>query len=636
MKFAFETFQFDADRRILLRDGDLVDVGTQPLDILTLLLEASPAPVSKDELVDKIWGGRAISDDAIFAALKKLRKALGDDGKTQRLVKTFYGRGFAFVGELKPSVPPEAEVSRSPGEQEGKKVGRGGRAKQVVALILATIAAALLWIVSDRADRSDHVKVAVLAFTEAGAPSERGSAAASQAVDLLSLREDFETLPQMRSLAADADGRTLSDVKGQLGADYFVTGNLTINEDIASLDLRLVEGKTERLIWSRTIEAGAEDTQRLGVRAYQAISAGVQAFLEVGAGETSIPPGTSPEVVHTFRKGLDEVLSRLDFRDIWLASTLLDQARREAPDWADAHGLFAYEVAGTSINYRDASVEETAKIVDRAANRALELDPENRWALLAKSKWEMHFGTNIEGAVGRAEAIADREPNLSFAQFNAAHHLIIADRYDEALKYIGRGRDAAPVHLGYADYLLVHALRGAGKHSIIESTARACTYACRQLQRGWIESILAQRPQEKPWVERQVAMVSRHLEATSVDEDERERAIALIRHWHLGAPMPEGPFDIRLYGPLTLGAIGSHSNDKRYLDLMFDYLESDELPPFVMTDVGYDDGLQVDDSVRSTLRYRRLFSSAAMRSYDRYRRDHGNTAGLPIGNIPDR
>src|SRR6478672_13642665 len=88
-------------RKFELRKGDhLVPAEPQVLSLLFLLVENRDRLVTKDELVDTIWGGRAISDSAISSRIKSARQVLGDDGEAQRLIRTVHGRGFRFVGEV--------------------------------------------------------------------------------------------------------------------------------------------------------------------------------------------------------------------------------------------------------------------------------------------------------------------------------------------------------------------------------------------------------------------------------------------------------------------------------------------------------------------------------------------------------
>ena len=81
--------------------------------LLALLVENRERLVSRDEVLEKVWDGRIVSEAAVASRVKSARQALGDDGKAQRLIRTVHGQGFRFVGEvhaavdlLPPSEPP--------------------------------------------------------------------------------------------------------------------------------------------------------------------------------------------------------------------------------------------------------------------------------------------------------------------------------------------------------------------------------------------------------------------------------------------------------------------------------------------------------------------------------------------------
>ena len=106
MNYAFENFDVDVATFELRKDGVVQPMEKQVFDLLLLLVATPDRVISKDEIVDAVWGGRAISDAAINSRISTLRAALGDSGREQRLIKTIHNQGLRFVGELKTSPPP--------------------------------------------------------------------------------------------------------------------------------------------------------------------------------------------------------------------------------------------------------------------------------------------------------------------------------------------------------------------------------------------------------------------------------------------------------------------------------------------------------------------------------------------------
>lgn len=96
MIYRFENCVLDLNRRALLRDGVEQHVEPQVLDLLAFMVKSAGRTVTKDDLIEQIWNGRAISDDAITSRIKSARKAIGDDGRTQRLIRTLPRIGYRF------------------------------------------------------------------------------------------------------------------------------------------------------------------------------------------------------------------------------------------------------------------------------------------------------------------------------------------------------------------------------------------------------------------------------------------------------------------------------------------------------------------------------------------------------------
>ncbi len=98
--FAFDGYELHPARFELRRGGSVVHVERQVFDVLRYLLEHRDRVVGKPELLDAVWGDRFISDATVTSRLKAARRAIGDDGRAQRLIATVHGVGYRFVGAV--------------------------------------------------------------------------------------------------------------------------------------------------------------------------------------------------------------------------------------------------------------------------------------------------------------------------------------------------------------------------------------------------------------------------------------------------------------------------------------------------------------------------------------------------------
>jgi DNA-binding winged helix-turn-helix (wHTH) protein len=131
VRFAFDGCELDAQRRELRRDGQAVAVEPQVFDVLVHLLRHRDRVVSKVELLDEVWGDRFVSESALTSRIKAARRAVGDDGATQRIIRTFHGRGYRFVADVEERAPAAAAAPQAQGEQDPQQrvrlcVGQGG------------------------------------------------------------------------------------------------------------------------------------------------------------------------------------------------------------------------------------------------------------------------------------------------------------------------------------------------------------------------------------------------------------------------------------------------------------------------------------------------------------------------------
>lgn len=100
MGVRWELFELDVPgRRLHGPDGE-VHVEPQVFDVLAYLVAHRERVIEKAELLDQVWGDQFVSESALTTRIKQARRAIGDDGRTQRFIRNVHGRGYQFVGEI--------------------------------------------------------------------------------------------------------------------------------------------------------------------------------------------------------------------------------------------------------------------------------------------------------------------------------------------------------------------------------------------------------------------------------------------------------------------------------------------------------------------------------------------------------
>ena len=114
MVLAFGDHRLDIKRRELRRGTELIDLEPKVFDLLAFLVQHRDRVVSKDDLLREVWGGLIVSELAITTRINAVRRALGDDGTAQRLVRTFTRKGIRFVGEVTEMSDPATPAASGP------------------------------------------------------------------------------------------------------------------------------------------------------------------------------------------------------------------------------------------------------------------------------------------------------------------------------------------------------------------------------------------------------------------------------------------------------------------------------------------------------------------------------------------
>jgi DNA-binding winged helix-turn-helix (wHTH) protein len=124
VRLRVETAELDTERRTVLVDGCEAEVEPRVFDVMAYLVEHCDRVVSKEELLDELWGDRFVSESALSTAVKNVRRVLGDSGAEQRIVRTVHGRGFRVVAPVeRVAHQPTGALIPGTAEPTGRRTG---------------------------------------------------------------------------------------------------------------------------------------------------------------------------------------------------------------------------------------------------------------------------------------------------------------------------------------------------------------------------------------------------------------------------------------------------------------------------------------------------------------------------------
>lgn len=371
--YRFDGFDVDPVRRRLVRAGEAVTVTPKAFSILVVLLERRGEVVEKEELIRRIWPDTIVTEANLTQNVCALRKALGERANEHRYVITVPGRGYSFVGEMRPEIPVR-EVLPPPGP--GPSRGRAGLAALVLVLLLAGVAAALLLEREPPASvaRAGQARpsLAVLGFRNLSGATPAawlGPALAEMLTTELAAGgrvrvASGENVARARQAPESLDPESLQRLHGILGCDLLVVGSyLPLGSGKGArlrLDLRvlrlpggdtvasLAEVGTEPELFDLVARSGAELRRALGL---------AELSPEQAREARALQPG-SPEAVRLYTAGL----ARLRAFDGPRAVKLLRQAAAADPGSATVRSALAQ--AWSSLGYDARARAQAARAVE--------------------------------------------------------------------------------------------------------------------------------------------------------------------------------------------------------------------------------------------------------------------------------
>lgn len=233
MRYLFEDYTFDTERRELYRAADAVSVTPQVFDLLDYLIRNRERVVSKDDLISAVWRGRIISDAALTTRLNAARNAIGDSGEQQRLIKTLPRIGFRFVGTVQEApLPPTAAVVAGPSHQ------MPGR------------------------DSPPHLSIVVLPFANLSGEAEQDyfvdGVTESLTTDLSRIAGSFVIA---RNSAFSYKGKSIDvrQVGRELNIRYVLEGSVHRSRNRLRVNVQLVDAQTATHLWAERFEKPVAD-----------------------------------------------------------------------------------------------------------------------------------------------------------------------------------------------------------------------------------------------------------------------------------------------------------------------------------------------------------------------------------------
>jgi TolB-like protein/Flp pilus assembly protein TadD len=387
MIYSFADFELDTGRVELRDKGVLVAVEPQVFALLRLLIENSGRTVTTDEIIEKIWKGRVISNAAVSSRIKSARQAVGDNGRAQALIRTIHSVGFAFVADIASRTPVSfaAQEEAPPGEPA----------------------------------RHLRPSIAVLPFRLVGTEQPAYPIAHALPHDLiteLSRLHWLFVIARGSSFRFSGGDASLEEVRQKLNVQYCLAGTVEMSGRSMLMSVELGDTRDSHIVWSERFRTDIGAVHEVRDQIVKAVTSAVEVRIPFNeAQRASLKSPENLDAWSAYHLGLRHMY-RFNKADNDAATKLFERAVAMEPGFARAYaGLSFTHFQSAFLRYTNDP--ESAMRAQRTATQCLERDPLDPFGHFTMGRAHWLCG-DLEASLPWLERANSLNPNYAQAKYS--------------------------------------------------------------------------------------------------------------------------------------------------------------------------------------------------------------------------
>jgi TolB-like protein len=405
----FGDYVLDPERRELWHRADVVPVGPQVFDLMLHLVKHRDRVVSKDELLQAVWNGRIVSESTITSHINGVRKAVGDTGEEQQLIRTVARKGFRFVGDV--------------------QVGEATKSPPALSL-------------------PGKPSIAVLPFQNLSGDAEQEYFADGVVEDIIAALSRMRWLFVIaRNSSFTYKGRAVDvkEVGRELGVRYVLEGSVRRAGSKVRLTGQLIDAMAATHLWAERFEGTLDDIFELQDRMAQSVVGAIAPQLERAEIERAKrKPTESLDAYDHYLRGIAK-LHNGTRESIDAALPLFRRAIELDAEYASAHGMAAWCHFWRKVN--GWATDRHAEIAQgtRLARLAVEIGRDDAVALTRGGHALAHFAGDLDGGIAMLDRAVLLDPNLAAAWFLGGFLRVFHGEADAAIEHLAHAMRLSPL-----------------------------------------------------------------------------------------------------------------------------------------------------------------------------------------------
>lgn len=452
--FRFLGFTLDVAGYQLRRADRPVRLERQPMDLLILLVERRGQLVSRDEIIERLWGKSVFVDveTGVHTAVRKIRSALGDSSDRPKFVETVSGKGYRFIApvEVASKSPESVNAPPEPTSLPDSQAKAPRQVRIVGPVVVAALLGAIGWYWLASTSQQSSVRIAVLPFENLTGSPDRdylGHGLAEEMVVALDKIDPARVSVVGRSSMRGYQRTTKlpAEIGRELGADYLLDSSIRADGNRLRITAKLIRVSDQLQVWSQSFDR--DETSMLGLQ--EELSAAIAGQIHLRLSPARLDDLTQrqtrdPDAYDLYLRGRNFARQRTPPTTA-RAIEYFRRATEVDPDYALAWSGMSHAYAASPIN-GDAVPLEVWPLAREAADHAVRANPNLAEAVLSRGYVRWMFEWDWPAAESAFRRALSLDPHVADAPLFLAHVLSQMGRHDEAKSLATRARELDPLY----------------------------------------------------------------------------------------------------------------------------------------------------------------------------------------------